>query len=85
MSDHKPDVAADVRAALGRARLRQSEVATATGINPSRLSRRLAGENDITVLELIEIAEVLDTTAVEIVPALATRRPQQPALEEQAS
>jgi transcriptional regulator with XRE-family HTH domain len=68
------DVAADVRAALARNRMKQSELAAATGINSSTLSRRLSGESDFTVPELRSIGQVLGMSIIQLVPALAEER-----------
>ena len=65
-----PDVAGDIRAAIGRAQVRQSDLADRTGIHPSKLSRRLSGHSAFTITELTSIASALDLTFAELVPSL---------------
>lgn len=59
-------LAAEVRAALGRAGLRQSHLATATGISRAVLSRKLSGRQAISADELLVIAEALGVKASDL-------------------
>lgn len=52
-------IAREIRAELGRQNLTYAALATATGINPSTLSRRLQGNKPFLLEELQSIAEFL--------------------------
>jgi transcriptional regulator with XRE-family HTH domain len=69
------DVAAEVRAALGRANVKPSHLAESIGMHRYTLSRRLNGTSDFTVSELTAIAHELDVDLASLIPpALAEER-----------
>ena len=53
-------IAAEVRAAVGRQRRTQEQIAQALGIGQPAVSRRLAGAVPFTAAELAQLAEWLD-------------------------
>lgn len=52
-------VAAEVRAAMGRAGVNQTQLAKRINMSPSALSQRLTADRPFTTDHLFEIAEVL--------------------------
>lgn len=54
-----PTVEARVRAEMGRQRVSQNTLSQQTGIPQSNLSRRLTGETEFTVAELLKVARAL--------------------------
>jgi len=61
------EVAASVRALMGRKRVTQADLARATGISQSVLSRVLADQRDLSVDELHLIAQYLGVDAGRII------------------
>lgn len=60
MNLSRPSVAAEIRAAMGRANITQSQLADRITLSPHRLSQRLNGKAPFTLDQLIEIGEALD-------------------------
>jgi transcriptional regulator with XRE-family HTH domain len=73
LTQSPPDVAAEVRAAIGRARVKQSDLADQVGMHRSTMSRRLAGDSEFTIPELTAIANALGVELASLlpIPALA--------------
>lgn len=63
----KDALAAELRAQVARRRLPHADIAQALGVTPSAFSRKLSGQNPISVDELAVIARLLDTTADELI------------------
>ena len=61
-------VAAEVRAAIARAGLRQADLADAIGISRGSLSSRLSGERAFRIDELVAIARVLGVQPSVLLP-----------------
>lgn len=59
-TDNREAIAAEVRAAAGRAGMRQVDLVRSTSISRQSLSRKWNGDAPFTVDELIEIARALD-------------------------
>lgn len=59
-------VAANVRAACGRRRVRQADLVRLTSLSRSSLSRKWSGRDPFDVGELVEIAEVLEMPVPEL-------------------
>ena len=68
-SEHRQIIAAEVRAAVARKRVRLDELSAATGIARSTLSNKINGNSDFTVSELVEVAIALDVSAAEFLPS----------------
>ncbi|AMU73686.1 helix-turn-helix transcriptional regulator [Mycobacteroides abscessus] len=62
-------IAAELRAARARTGRTQEEVADLTGYHRSTVNRLLGGTRKVDVLQLIDLARALDTTAGEILDA----------------
>ena len=58
------DVLGEIRAWMGRRGLSQSDVARATGVAPSWMSKRLSGDVELSVQDLFDIAEALDVSPI---------------------
>lgn len=72
--DFTRQVAAEVRAEMGRADLTQERLALKAGMSQSTLSRCLDdGKRAFDTDELVRVAAVLDTTVLEIVTAALSR------------
>jgi transcriptional regulator with XRE-family HTH domain len=54
------DVAANVRAAAARARVKHAAIATTLGLDPRAVSRRMSGDVPFTALQLDRVAGLLD-------------------------
>lgn len=65
----------EVRAWLGRRDVSQSQMATRLGLARSAASRRMRGERPFSITELMEIADWLDISLLELLgPDLAQAR-----------
>lgn len=58
-------IAAEVRAAIARKQIRQSDLASQMGLSPSALSLRLNGKQGISIEEMVRLAEILEADPVE--------------------
>lgn len=67
------DVAAEVRAMIGRLRLSQALVAERADIRRSTLSRKLQGGSAFTVDELYRLAAVFGISATDLMPPAPSR------------
>lgn len=67
-NQNREEVAAEVRAAVARKGWQQADLARATGLNKSSLSRKLRGEVSIYVDELVLIAIALDIDPGDLLP-----------------
>ena len=67
-TSHREAVAGEVRAAIARKGVTQSEVAQLVGMSSTSMSRKLAGANALTVDELIAIANALDVSPSSLIP-----------------
>ena len=64
-------VAAEVRAALGRANMNAAELARETGISKPAMSRKLAGTTSFTTEELIGVARAVGASVESLIgPAI---------------
>lgn len=61
---HRP--AANVRAEMARRNVRQITVAKRLGISQAAISRRLSGETEFSVAELLQVADLLGVTAAHL-------------------
>lgn len=71
MSDRAPTtvvIADNVRAELARARRSQTQAAAAIGLSQPSMSRRLMGEVDFTVPELMSLAAWLEVELARLLP-----------------
>lgn len=59
-------LAAEVRASMGRAGLRQADLAKTAGLSRPSLSRKLAGRQTFTAEELLRVADVLGVKASDL-------------------
>jgi transcriptional regulator with XRE-family HTH domain len=59
-------IAAEIRAAMARLAINQSDVTAATGMTPATLSRKLSGQGRFTVAEVADIADCLGITVSEL-------------------
>ncbi len=64
-------IAAEVRAAAGRAGKKQADLVLSTSISRQSLSRKWNGKVPFMVDELIEIAKALDISPSDLLPPLA--------------
>lgn len=69
MQDTNTAVAAEVRAAIARAGLTQSEVARRADIAANTLSAKIRGIRGFSVDELIRIAHALDIEPSSLIPS----------------
>jgi len=56
----RDEVVGEIRAWMGRRDLSQSDLARALGVAPSWVSKRFAGEVELSLADLFEIASILD-------------------------
>lgn len=68
-TEHRSAVAAEVRAELARAGIRQADLADLAEISPQALSRKLHGKTPITVEELLRIAAALNLNPSDLLPS----------------
>jgi transcriptional regulator with XRE-family HTH domain len=68
MSSIDQSVADNVRAAMARRRITQSDLATALGVSQPAVSARLAGRTPFTVAELATAARVVDVPLSQLLP-----------------
>ncbi|PFG17243.1 helix-turn-helix protein [Propionicimonas paludicola] len=66
-----PTLAAEMRAALARQQRSQSWLAAQAQISKAALSRKMRGETDFTVPELIQCASALGISAASLIEAAA--------------
>lgn len=66
-------IASEVRAEMGRANVKQSDVATAIGMHPNVFARKYHGRVGFTSSELVAIAQYLGTSGARLT-AEAERR-----------
>ena len=71
--DIRSAVAAEVRAAAGRAGLRQIDVSRSARISRPSMSRKWRGETSYTVDELVAIAGVFDIDPGTLMPRIEAR------------
>lgn len=60
---YRDALAAEVRAAIARAGRKQGEVASAAGLSPKTISRKLRGGGALSAEELIALADALGSDA----------------------
>lgn len=65
MPSTQDSIAAEVRAALARARLNSTHVAAALGCSPSNASRKIAGRVGMSAVELAAIADLAGVSVAE--------------------
>lgn len=66
-----PDVAAEVRAQLGRLNRDGTWLASKLGVSEMWVSRRLRGITKFSVDDLVAVAAVLDVQAADLIPSKA--------------
>ena len=69
------DVASEVRAAMARKRVKQNQLAEALGLHQSAISRRLSGEIEFSITDLVAIAKLLDVPLADLLPIPALVSP----------
>lgn len=67
-TQHREEIAAEMRAAAARAGLTHSEVATRTGIAKTTLSKTLNGQRPVQVEELIAFAAATGAKVSDLIP-----------------
>lgn len=65
------DVIAEIRAEMARRSVTQTDLASRVQLSLPALRRRLSGESQLLVSELLEIAEALGVTPRRLLPAEA--------------
>lgn len=61
-------VASTIRAEMARRRIDQGVVARRLGVSRPSVSRRLSGTTELTVSELVEVADLLGVAPAELIP-----------------
>lgn len=61
-----PNLAAEIRACLGRSGSTREALASAVGISRQSLYRKLAGQSEFTVVEVVAIAAYFDLPVSEL-------------------
>lgn len=64
-------VATNIRVELARQNLNQTDLAEKLGVYPQWVQRRLSGETKISVDDITAIADALDISVVDLLPAKA--------------
>ena len=77
-TDLNNKVAAEVRAALARFQLKQSDLAVVLGITQTQVSRRLRGEVPFTLRDVEVVAEWLSTSPAVLLGFAGEPRPVRP-------
>lgn len=68
MKDSREAIAAEVRAAAGRAGMKQSVLARKSSIKRSTMNRKWNGETPFTVDELMRVADALNIAPGTLIP-----------------
>lgn len=63
------DVAADVRAAAARQQVKHVDIAAALGMSKVSISRRMRGEVEFTIPELVTIADFIGVPLADLLPS----------------
>lgn len=61
-------VSSTIRAEMARRRIDQGVVARRLGVSRPSVSRRLSGTTELTVSELVEVADLLGVAPAELIP-----------------
>lgn len=65
--NYRPQIAAEIRAEMGRQKYGPVKLAAATRIPRSRLARRLSGQTPFNTDELVAVTTALDVTIAEVI------------------
>lgn len=72
-TDVRERVAGAVRAEVARRQITRPQIASAIGVSLATVGRRLAGEQDFTVTELAEMADLLDVPLLRLLDDVSPR------------